>query len=362
MRLSDFSFDLPDELIAQEPAVPRDSARLFVYDRLADTVRHAAVRDLPDLLPPAAVLVANNSRVRNARLHCRLSDRTVELLVLEPVDKNRYRCLVGGRGVAAGDVIEIYRDAERQQPAPLQATVVSREDDPAMATYLVEFSGPEDVEAALAEAGEAPLPPYIRSRRSQPEQYQTIFAKETGSAAAPTAGLHFTPELLERLRGASFDWEEVTLHVGLGTFLPLRKDEVEENRLHLERTYVSPETAGRLGAALAADRPIVAVGTTSTRTLEAHWRDGAIQPGWQATDLFIYPGYVFGPQRGLLTNFHLPKSSLLMLVAAFLANHPQERRLTRTPDEAITLLRRLYDEAIAEGYRFFSFGDAMLIL
>lgn len=358
MKLSDFSFDLPPELIAQAPVEPRDQARLFVYDRLSDSVRHLRVADLPDVLPAGTTLVANNSRVRNSRLFARLGERDIELLVLEPVAGD-FRCLVGGRGVHDGDVLSVFADRERQRPTALTATVLRREDDPAMATYVVSFSGSDDVERDIAAYGEPPLPPYISGRESRPDQYQTVFAKELGSAAAPTAGLHFTPGLMERLRAGGFGWEEVTLHVGLGTFLPLRNDEVEANHLHTEHAYVAPEVAARLNAAAG---PIVAVGTTSTRTLESHWNGQAIEAGWRDTDLFIYPGYVFGPQAGLMTNFHLPKSSLLMLVAAFLANHPTERRLIRTPEESVALLQHLYAEAIREKYRFFSFGDAMIIL
>ena len=354
MRLSDFSFELPPELIAQAPIEPRDQARLLVCDRLSDTISHRRVADLPDILPQKSTLVANNSRVRHSRLW---ANGKVELLLLEPVPEG-YRCLVGGK-VHDGDMLEIFTDATRKTPTQLRAEILRREDNPAMSTYIIRLSGETDLEGAIERIGEAPLPAYIQGQESRPEQYQTVFAKELGSAAAPTAGLHFTPELLERLRAAGMGWEEVTLHVGLGTFLPLRQDEVEANHLHVEHGYVSPEVAQRLNQT---DSPIITIGTTSTRTLESHWRDGKIQSGWQDTDLFIYPGYVFGPENGLLTNFHLPKSSLLMLVAAFLANHPTEHRLIHTPEEAVALLQRLYAEAIKERYRFFSFGDAMLIL
>ena len=350
MNLSQFQFNLPPELIAQNPAVPRDSARLFVYDRLSEKITHAKVSDLPAFLPEKTILVANNSRVRKARLLATTeTGKKIELLVLEMLEERTYRCLVGGHGLKAGTRIN----------APFSATVLGKDDLPGMTCFRICFEGDIDSEDLFERFGQVPLPPYITNSQAQDDQYQTVYANLLGSAAAPTAGLHFTPELLERLRNSELDWTEVTLHVGLGTFLPLRQEVIEENHLHTETTNVPEETANLINHN--PERPVLAIGTTSTRTLESHSSNG-LQAGETDTDMFIYPGYQFQTVNALLTNFHLPHSSLLLLVAAFIGNRPDNSSLLLEPEEMPARLMRLYDEAISQHYRFFSFGDAMLIL
>lgn len=364
MLLQDFSFPLPEKLIAQQPAVPRDSARLFVYDRAKDTIEHRHVRDLPELLPAHTMLVGNNSKVRKARLKAmayipgKASRPTMEILVLEKLANREYRCMIGGKGVIKDSRLVILD--HNGKPTAVSALVRAREEHPGMNTYRVVLTT-ADLDQLLEAYGSMPLPPYITNPKSTDEQYQTVFARELGSAAAPTAGLHFTPELLEKLEKQGHLWREVTLHVGMGTFLPLRNEEVTENTLHSEQTSIEEPVAKELSEQRERHQPILAVGTTATRTLESHSQDGRIQAGELATDMFIYPGYQFQTVTHLLTNFHLPKSSLLLLVAAFLGNTP-DHQVTKNEGEMTALLQRLYAEAIRQQYRFFSFGDAMLIL
>jgi S-adenosylmethionine:tRNA ribosyltransferase-isomerase len=340
MLVSDFDYELPPELIAQVPTEPRDSARLLVFERQTGQITHRHVYDLPNLIPPATVIVANNSKVRPSRLWGRRGSREVEILLLERTTAG-YTCLLGGAGAKPGTRLTLFGQKAGLTQLPFDAVVLAVLPGHGMTTHEIRFNG--DVELYA----EVPLPPYISSRASEPERYQTTFAKDIGSAAAPTAGLHFTPELIHRLVSDGNSWAEVTLHVGLGTFLPLRKDVVTDNRLHVEQCHVSPEVARLVNS----ERPVLAIGTTSARTLESHVRDSIIVPGWKETELFIYPGYHFTAFDLLLTNFHLPKSSLLLLVAAFIGGENSRE----------TLLR-IYAEAIEEQYRFFSFGDAMLIV
>ena len=357
MLLSDFDYHLPKELIAQDPAEPRDSARLMVFDRSSKTLVHARVRDLPSILPKGTMLTANNSRVRHSRLQASLNGKPTEILVVEPAGPDTYRCLLRGKGIKDGTVLPCYQDASLAVSIPLQATVLRREDVPGMTTFVLSFQGEGSVETLIERYGSLPLPPYITRSTAEESRYQTVFAKDIGSAAAPTAGLHFTPELIDSLLQAGFSWEEVTLHVGLGTFLPLRHETVEENRLHTELTHVSSQTAARIAAGKKAGNKLLAIGTTSLRTLESHSGPGGLEPGWKETDMFIYPGYRFQAADALLTNFHLPKSSLLLLVAAFLGTNSD-----LTPADMAGQLQALYKVAVEERYRFFSFGDAMLIL
>jgi S-adenosylmethionine:tRNA ribosyltransferase-isomerase len=365
MQLSDFHFDLPPELIAQTPAEPRDSARLLVYNRLTGEIIHSHVRNIGDFLPKPSLLVANNSKVRKARFFGTTdSGKKVELLVLDFISGTTYRCIVGGRHITPKTSVLLYENPERDALIPLTATVLSENPHESMTTFEVEFSttSEKSLESLFEEYGEMPLPPYITSRESESSRYQTVFAKELGSAAAPTAGLHFTPELITTLTSQGIAWAEVTLHVGMGTFLPLRKNTITENHLHQEHTIISPATAAQIHTHQAEASNVVAIGTTSTRTLEAHSQSGILQEGSLDTELFIYPGYRFQTVNSLLTNFHLPDSSLLLLLAAFLGNHPDNTALLCTPEEMTTRLHFIYNEAISQRYRFFSFGDAMLIL
>lgn len=361
MTVSDFDFHLPKELIAQNPAEPRDSARLLVYDRLADTISHHQVRDLPTLLVGPTQLIANNTRVRHSRLFASYNQHPIEVLVLEPISGNRYRCIIGGK-VRSGATLHFQTSKTDAKPLDLVGIVVDEEPHEAMTTFVVSFETEQDLETLFEQYGQVPLPPYITQSTARPEQYQTVFAGETGSAAAPTAGLHFTPELIEQLKQGGHSWEEVTLHVGMGTFLPLRKENITDNILHHEATFIDPTTAHHINQAKEKGLRRLAIGTTSTRTLEAHTIDNHVQPGWLSTNLFIYPGYSFKTVNALLTNFHLPKSSLLLLVAAFIGNHPEHNQVILTETEMLKRLHRIYQEAINQQYRFFSFGDAMLIL
>lgn len=347
LHLQDLNFDLPPELIAQEPAEPRDSARLLVYDRSTQGISHHHIFDLPALLPPQTVLVANRSRVRKGRLNARVNDRDIEILILEAAGNGSFECMLGGKGVQPGNNLTLANGH--------QVTVQAPHTEAAFTSFIIDFHlDTLAAEALIAELGTTPLPPYITGSHAPDTRYQTVFAQELGSAAAPTAGLHFTPELIAKLKAEGFDWEEIVLHVGMGTFQPLRNDNVTENSLHHELTSIDQQTAKRLEQARG-HRPILTVGTTSCRTLESHSQHGPISPGQLSTDLFIYPGYTFKVTDLLLTNFHLPKSSLLLLVAALIADKQS------SPEQAIAELKRVYSVAITERYRFFSFGDAMLI-
>ena len=335
MRTSDFDYHLPPELIAQQPVEPRDSARLLVVSRSTGALAHHHVRDLPAILSPGDLLVLNDTRVMAARLLGVRGDTggRVELLLLREHDDGAWSALVRpGRAATPGRQFRL-----EAHDGPLTATVRRREEDVATVT----FDRPIDP----ASAGTVPLPPYIRGYEGDPERYQTIYAREPRSAAAPTAGLHFTPDLFDRLTAAGIERVFLTLEVGAGTFRPVRTEDPAEHVLPPERYQLPPTTADAIGAARAAGRRIVATGTTVVRTLEhALGGEGGAQG---ETGLFIRPGYTFSVVDALLTNFHLPRSTLLMLVAAF-AGHD--------------LIREAYAEAVRERYRFYSFGDAMLIL
>lgn len=357
MRLSDFAFTLPQELIAQDPVVPRDQARLLVYHRLEDRIEHQHIYDLPQILQADDTLVVNNSKVRHARLYGKTASKKLELLVLEPsIKKNEFRCLVKGH---FPDLPVDFVITKNNLETSLRGQILQKIDHLDMATYTVVFKGRTSVEPLFEASGEMPLPPYIKHSRVKPEQYQPVFAKTMGSAAAPTAGLHFTSELIQKLKAHGVSWAEITLHVGLGTFLPLRQENIPENHLHPELTSVGEPVASKLNQV--AGR-IIGVGSTSTRTLESHFINGKIVSGDLVTEIFIYPGYVFQVINGLLTNFHLPKSSLLLLVAAFIGNHPNQHTLMLSEQEMTRRLTSIYQTAIADNYRFYSFGDAMLIL
>jgi S-adenosylmethionine:tRNA ribosyltransferase-isomerase len=310
MRADELDYDLPQELIAQRPAARRDESRLLVYSRASEEVRHAVFRDLPDLLPPETLAVVNDTRVVPARIS--LERPRGEVLLLERLDGNEWEGLA--------------RPTRRLRPGGRYGPV-----------ELLEHLGEGRWRLRLhgEPAGEAPLPPYILEPLADPERYQTVYARSEGSAAAPTAGLHFTPELLSRL-----EVERVTLHVGLDTFRPLQTETLEEHRLHGERYELRPEAWERIRAA----SRVLAVGTTTVRVLETVAR-GAPLAG--RTDLFVTPGFEFRRVDYLLTNFHLPRSTLLALVMAF---------------AGVEETRRLYRLAVEERYRFYSFGDAMLVL
>lgn len=352
MKLSDFDFDLPDDRIALRPAEPRDSARLLLLPPEGGTLDRT-VRDLPAFLRPGDILVFNDTRVIPARLNgVRVREDSVvavEATLHRRLSPSRWTALMKpGKRLKPGDRIR-FGDTENPLQSGLDATVEAKGEDGEV-TLGFDLSGPA-LDAAIAEHGMMPLPPYIAAKRPEDERdrsdYQTIYAREDGSVAAPTAGLHFTPELLERLQDSGVHFTFVTLHVGAGTFLPVKSIDVAEHRMHAEYGEVSEATADSLNAARAAGGRIVCVGTTSLRLVEsATSEDGRVRPFAAETSIFITPGYRFRAADGLMTNFHLPKSTLFMLVCAFAES---ER------------MKAAYAHAIAAGYRFYSYGDASLL-
>jgi S-adenosylmethionine:tRNA ribosyltransferase-isomerase len=341
LRTEDFDYDLPERLIAQAPARPRDSARLLAVrpDRLEDR----GVLDLPALLDPGDVLVVNDTRVIPARLHGRRGEARVEIMLNRSEGGGLWHALVrNARRLRPGDRVEI-KGAEG-----CAARVVERDGGSAMLDFGPDQAG---LAAALEKAGEVPLPPYIHRedgpRAEDNADYQTIFARRPGAVAAPTASLHFTDRLLAALDARGIRRATVTLHVGAGTFLPVREDDPRRHRIHEEWAEIGPEAAEAINAARAAGRRVVAIGTTALRVTEtAAGADGRVAPFRGLTDLYVLPGYRFRAVDALLTNFHLPKSTLLMLVSAFAGT----RRM-----------RAAYAHAIAQDYRFFSYGDASLL-
>jgi S-adenosylmethionine:tRNA ribosyltransferase-isomerase len=353
MRVSEFDFDLPEERVALRPAEPRDSARLLVVrpGRLEDR----AVRDLPQLLRSGDVLVVNDTKVIPAQLHGvrsreGLPPLDVSVTLIKRTDDAEWWALAKpGRRLSVGDRIRFGHEGRVCLLGTLEARVVEKRSD-GQVRLAFGFHGAY-LDEALAAIGDAPLPPYIASRRAADERdredYQTVYAKRDGAVAAPTAGLHFTPELFERLQAAGIGREFLTLHVGPGTFLPVKAEDTSGHRMHAERGVLDTETAERLNAARAAGGRIVAIGTTSLRLLESAADErGRLRPFDGATDIFITPGYRFRAVDLLMTNFHLPRSTLFMLVAAFSGLEP---------------MKAAYAHATAAGYRFYSYGDACLL-
>lgn len=341
MRVEDFDYYLPPELIAQHPVEPRDTSRLLVLHRESERLEHRRFYDLPLYLRPGDILVLNDTRVIPARLLGKKAGTggQVEVLLLRPLWGNCWEVLVRpGRRIPPGTEI-LFGKGE------LWAKVLDRTPQ---GGRLVEFQYEGEWEEILERLGEVPLPPYIKEKLSDPERYQTVYASRPGSVAAPTAGLHFTPQLLKELKEKGIKIVYILLHVGLGTFRPVREEMVENHRMHAEYFYVDEEAARTINEARRQGGRVIAVGTTVVRTLETvATPEGEIKPRDGFTELFIYPGYRFKAVDALITNFHLPRSTLLMLVCAFAG---RERVL------------EAYQVAIKERYRFYSFGDAMLIL
>ncbi len=342
MKTSDFFYHLPEEMIAQTPIEPRDHSRLMLLDRETGAVSHRHFYDIVDLLEPGDLLVVNDSKVLPARLYGEKvgSGGKVEFLLLEQKEQDCWEVIVKpgrklregaevsfGGGLLLARIVEVCPDGNR----------------------IAKFSYEGNIFQVLEQIGEMPLPHYITQKLEDKDRYQTVYAKELGSAAAPTAGLHFTPELMARLQQKGVQIASVTLHVGLGTFRPVKAKEITDHHMHAEHYELSAETAELIRKTKAANKRVIAVGTTSCRTLEsvANFHGGQILPADGYTDIFIYPGYRFQVLDGLITNFHLPESTLIMLVSAFAGY-----------DHTMAA----YQNAVEQGYRFFSFGDAMAIL
>jgi len=340
MLLSDFDYNLPEELIAQTPCEPRNHSRLMVLDKTAKTIEHHHFYDLKDQLVPGDTLIFNDTRVMPARLigHRESTGGKVEVFLLRRINGDEWETLVKpGKKALAGNIISFGTE--------LSCEIMSHTD---FGGRIVKFHYTGIFEEILDRLGETPLPPYIHEELADKERYQTVYSKEKGSAAAPTAGLHFTTEMLDELKAMGVNLGFVTLHVGLGTFRPVNVEKIEDHVMHKEYYCVPEETAKLICDTKARGDRIIAVGTTSIRTLEsASESKGFIEAksGW--TEIFIYPGYEFKIVDAIITNFHLPKSTLLMLISAF-------------SDKEFIL--KAYEEAIKEKYRFFSFGDAMIIL
>ncbi len=357
MRTADFRFDLPPDLIAQTPAEQRDQSRLLVLHRTDGRLEHRRFRDFPDYLRAGDTLVLNDSRVIPARIHGVnvKSGGRFEILLLEESAVNQWWAMIRpGKRAAVGTVIQVLDRSGK--PVPIKATVIAVN---AEGHRHLEWSGTENLFQELERLGKIPLPPYIERKDERPEdeqRYQTVYAGPAGSVAAPTAGLHFTPEILGIIRARGVNLGFVTLHVGAGTFLPVKVEKVAEHKMHAERFAIGPETVAAVKSARQSGNRVFAVGTTATRALEscARLNEGNLNVYQGKTDIFLHPPTPFHLVDGLLTNFHLPESTLLMLVSAFAA--PGER------DRGRELILAAYAEAVRERYRFFSYGDAMLIL
>ncbi|HWD93844.1 MAG TPA: tRNA preQ1(34) S-adenosylmethionine ribosyltransferase-isomerase QueA [Verrucomicrobiae bacterium] len=360
MQTADFNFELPPELIAQSPAPARDASRLLVLHRDSGGIEHRRFREVLEFFRPGDVLVFNNSRVIPARLRGRnaASGGQFEIFLLEENAVNDWQAMVrpGKRARVGVEIILSHAG----NPSEIRATVLEKNEE---GHCRLRFSGTKNIFEALDQVGEVPLPPYIHRDAGAPgtgpagfdrERYQTVFAQPPGSVAAPTAGLHFTESLLEEIRARGVQICFVTLHVGLGTFLPVKADTLAEHKMHEERYEVSAETARAINEAKREGRRVLAVGTTSVRVLESvAGEHGDLVPGSGRTRIFIYPPHDFKIVDGLLTNFHLPRSTLLMLISAFAAPGATRGR---------EMVLSTYAEAVRERYRFFSYGDAMLML
>ena len=338
MKLEEFNYDLPKEFIAQEPAEPRDSCRLMMVDKKTGEWEHHHFRDILDEIREGDVFVFNNTKVIPARLYGKKKDTggKVEMLLLTPKGNDTWEVLVNpGRKALPGVEIEVtgisnYKVLDKTE----------------FGGRLVEFHYDGNFDSLLDQIGEMPTPPYIHKKLGNNDEYQTVYAKYKGSAAAPTAGLHFTPELMEEMKKKGAKLLFVTLHVGIGTFRPVSEENIEDHEMHKEWYTVSEETAKEVNAARAEGRRVIAVGTTSVRTLEAAGQSGILESGSGWTQLYIYPGYQWHMVDAIVTNFHLPESTLVMMMASFAGREH---------------ILAAYEEAVKQKYRFFSFGDAMFL-
>lgn len=342
MKTIDFDYDLPDRFIAQVPLGGRDQSRLLILDRNSGQIRHAIFKDIGNYLNAGDILVANETRVVPCRLFARKlpSGGRVEILLLRKHDEHTWEALVGGKGLVVGRQMQVESNKLKDH-VPMGEIIEVLEG----AERIIQFDQP--MEEIINEIGHVPLPPYIHSRLDDPERYQTVYAKYSGSAAAPTAGLHFTPQLIEGLNAKGILFTSVTLHVGLDTFAPVNESDPQSHNIHSEWCKVGRETVEKISAVKRNGGRVVAIGTTSVRTLENAAVGGRINEFEGPTSLFILPGYQFQIVDAMITNFHLPRSTLIMLVSAF-ANRE--------------MILHAYEVAKQEHYRFYSFGDAMLII
>ena len=340
MNVSDFYYDLPEELIAQTPIEKRDESRLMVLNRANQTIEHKTFKDIIDYLEPGDCLVRNNTKVIPARLYGKkATGAKIEFLLLNRIEGDIWECIV-----RPGHKLKPGTEAEFGDGI-LKAKVLDVMEG---GTRKVEFKYEGIFNEILDKIGLMPLPPYIHESLKDNDRYQTVYAKYEGSAAAPTAGLHFTPELFEKIKAKGIDVANVTLHVGIGTFRPVKVENVEEHHMHSEHFYIKQEDADKINNAKKNGKRVIAVGTTSCRVLETIAdENGMVKPTEGDTQIFIYPGYKYKCLDGLVTNFHLPESTLIMLVSALAGRD---------------YIMKAYNEAVKERYRFFSFGDAMLIL
>ena len=341
MKLSEFDFNLPEELIAQRPLDKRDTSRLMVLNREKQTIEHKHFYDIIDYLQPGDILVRNNTKVIPARLFG-IKEETnghVEVLLLKDLGDDTWECLVGNARIVKIDTVITFGEGL------LKAKCIEIKDE-GIRVFKIIYKG--IFFEILDQLGTMPLPPYIKEKLNDQNRYQTVYAKIEGSAAAPTAGLHFTDEIIEKIKAKGIEILDVTLHVGLGTFRPVKVDDILDHHMHSEFYMIEPDVADKLNQAKANGQRIIAVGTTSTRTLEANIKKyGKFTATHENTDIFIYPGYQYEAIDCLITNFHLPKSTLLMLISAFASKE---------------FIFKAYQEAIDKKYRFFSFGDSMFII
>ncbi len=340
MNKSDFYYDLPEELIAQTPIYPRDNSRMLVYDRQTNEMEHKHFYEIIDYLEKGDVLVINSTKVIPARMFCHREnkDEIIEVLLLKRIDYNHYECITKpAKKLKIGTKI-IFNEK-------LSACVKEIGDQ---GIRILEFIFEGVFENILNEIGTMPLPPYIKEKLQDQSRYQTVYCKELGSSAAPTAGLHFTEELLDRIRNKGVEIAEVLLHVGLGTFRPVKEEDILKHNMHSEYCEIDNKNADIINSAVKEGRRVICVGTTSVRTVESLADiNGCVRADKMDTNIFIYPGYKFKVVKGLITNFHLPESTLIMLVSAFMGT-----------ENAL----KMYEVAVQEKYRFFSFGDATFII
>lgn len=340
MNKSDFYYDLPQELIAQTPIYPRDNSRMLVYDRLTNKIAHKHFYDIVEYLKEGDVLVINNTKVIPARIFCHREgkDEVIEVLLLKRIDYNHYECITKPAKKLKTDTKVIFSEK-------LSAIVKEIGEQ---GIRVLEFTFDGVLEDILNDIGTMPLPPYIKEKLQDQSRYQTVYCKELGSSAAPTAGLHFTQELLEKIKEKGVQIAQVLLHVGLGTFRPVKEEDILKHNMHSEYCEIDKANAEIINNAVKDGRRVICVGTTSVRTVESLAdENGFVKADKMDTNIFIYPGYKFKVVKGLITNFHLPESTLIMLVSAFMG---RENTLN------------MYNEAVKEKYRFFSFGDATYII